>query len=73
MRATVDGRGAGFVVGEIKPLFQTRIRAVGFSGYNADNYDVTADGQRFLIAQTDNEPTEVPITFVVNWTAALRQ
>ena len=42
-------------------------------------YDVTADGQRFLIdvpvtaatSQTSSDP--IPITAVVNWTAALKK
>jgi Tol biopolymer transport system component len=72
MAATVDGRGPAFVVGEVKTLFQTRVRDVGFAGANAINYDVTPDGQRFLIASTEGSAVESPITFLVNWTAALK-
>jgi serine/threonine protein kinase len=72
MSAAVDGRGTAFVVGKISPLFKPRIRGVGFGGSNAHNYDVTPDGQRFLIAVTEDAPTEPPITLLVNWPAALR-
>jgi serine/threonine protein kinase len=72
MSASVDGRGNAFTVGAVKPLFEPRIRAVGFAGSNAKNYDMTPDGQRFVIASTDNSPTEPPITLLVNWTAALQ-
>jgi hypothetical protein len=34
-------------------------------------YDVSADGQRFLINTPKEEPSAVPITVVVNWTAGL--
>jgi eukaryotic-like serine/threonine-protein kinase len=72
MAATVDGRGTAFVVGEVKRLFESHIRVVTFAGSNAHNFDVTPDGQRFLIALTENSTTEPPITFVVNWTSALK-
>jgi Tol biopolymer transport system component len=72
MAASVNGRGTAFVVGEVKELFKSRIRNVGFAGANAVNYDVTPDGQRFLIAETEGSSAEVPTTFLVNWTAALR-
>ena len=71
MAASVDGRGSAFVVGQVTPLFRPRIRSVGFAGTNANNYDVTRDGQRFLVAVSESSPTETPITLVVNWTTAL--
>lgn len=73
MSAIVDGRGSTFIVREIKQLFEQRIRSVGFGGSNARNYDVTPDGQRFLIAVTDEGTTEQPITLLVNWTSALQR
>jgi Tol biopolymer transport system component len=72
MAATVDGRGAAFVVGEVKRLFEPRMRNVGFAGSNAHNFAVSPDGQRFLIALTEDSATEPPITFVANWSAALK-
>ena len=72
MSASVDGRGSAFLVGAVTPLFEPRIRNVGFAGSNSHNYDVTPDGQRFLVAVTDDAPAEPPITVLVNWTAALR-
>jgi len=35
-------------------------------------YDVTADGQRFLI-NLPTESTTVPITVVLNWAAGLKR
>jgi Tol biopolymer transport system component len=36
-------------------------------------YDVTADGQRFLIAETNSPKSTVPLTLVTNWDAALKK
>jgi serine/threonine protein kinase len=72
MAASVDGRGSAFVVSQVKPLFEPRIRTIGFGGSNAQNYDVTPDGQRFLVAVTEGTQSETPITILTNWTAALR-
>jgi eukaryotic-like serine/threonine-protein kinase len=72
MSASVDGRGSAFLVGAITSLFEVRIRNVGFGGSNSHNYDVTPDGQRFMVAVTDDAPAEPPITVLMNWRAALR-
>jgi hypothetical protein len=37
-----------------------------------NRYDVTADGQRFLINTPVQEDTSMPITVVLNWTGALK-
>jgi hypothetical protein len=66
MAATVNGRGASLEVRGVKPLFQTR----AVSGYR---YDVTADGQRFLIITSPEQAASAPITVVVNWAAGVRK
>jgi Tol biopolymer transport system component/predicted Ser/Thr protein kinase len=68
MAASVNGKGAGFEVGAVKPLFATRI--VGGGNYR---YDVSADGQRFLINTAPEQATSAPITVVLNWTAGLKK
>ena len=60
----------GLKVGAPSPLFETRIVAGRGIGTNA-NYDVTADGQRFIIASRLGDTDNPPITIVLNWTAAL--
>ena len=51
-----------------KPLFEARIRN------DPDrHYDVSADGQRFLIVAPLGDETSPPITLVQNWTALLRK
>jgi Tol biopolymer transport system component/predicted Ser/Thr protein kinase len=68
MSASVNGKGAGFEVGAVKTLFTTHTSFVG--GYE---YDVSADGQRFLINTIPEQATSAPITVVLNWTAGLKK
>jgi eukaryotic-like serine/threonine-protein kinase len=67
MAAEVDGTGSEFRWGPVKPLFQTR--AVSNPTYC---YDVTPDGQRFLVNSLEEEES-APITLVVNWKAVLKR
>jgi len=67
MAAEVNGRGTGFEVGAVTPLFRTRIAPTRYE------YDVTADGQRFLINTLPEQTTSSPITVVLNWTAGLKK
>jgi hypothetical protein len=66
--AAVNGKGASFEVGAVKPLFETRVVPTG--GYQ---YDVSADGQRFLIDTVPEQAAPTPITVVLNWTAGLKK
>jgi Tol biopolymer transport system component len=64
--------GSTFEAGEAKALFQTRARE---HVSNADDfsYDVSADGQRFLVNTDVGEVASSPLTVVVNWTAELKK
>jgi len=69
MAATVTARDTGFEVGAIKPLF-----AVRPSGTPRNSYQVSADGQRFLVNMGPAQSaTPTPITVVVNWTAGFKK
>jgi Tol biopolymer transport system component len=59
-----------FEVGTPKALFQTRL-----PGYpNPRNYyDVSADGQRFLMNNLSGEATLTPISVVINWMAEVNK
>jgi Tol biopolymer transport system component/predicted Ser/Thr protein kinase len=69
MAAAVNGKGSSFQVGVVKRLFPTHI--VG----PRNEYDVSADGQKFLINSVpqQNGAAAAPITVVVNWTAGLKK
>ena len=65
---------AAIEVGTAVPLFEARmlngpINGVGFRA----QYDVTRDGQRFLINVPLEDTASSPITVVVNWTAGLKK
>jgi serine/threonine protein kinase/Tol biopolymer transport system component len=65
MGVQVDERGSGLSFGQPQTLFEFRTTAVGYG------FDVSADGQRFLVVEpAENVPPE-PVTVVVNWPAAI--
>jgi hypothetical protein len=65
MAAEVKENGSSIEVGVVNPLFETMV--FGASG----GYDVTADGQRFIITRQTVQPNTL-ITLVENWDAALK-
>jgi hypothetical protein len=71
MAAPVNGGGSAFQVGTVRALFQTRPR-LGLLAFGIP-YDVSADGQHFLVNTLMREITSEPITLVVNWPALLNK
>ena len=67
MAAEVNGKGASFEVGAVRPLFQTN------SMGSISPFAVSADGQRFLINSPSVQAASAPITVVLNWTAGLKK
>jgi serine/threonine protein kinase/Tol biopolymer transport system component len=64
--------GPVFEAGPPRPLWEaTGLRVLGGVGGGA-TFDVTADGQRFLVVKTDSVEGKRPITLVQNWTAGLK-
>ena len=61
-------RGTTFEPGIPSPLFQTRV--TGLTDVRT-HYQVSADGQRFLVNTVDPGDRGAPIQVVVNWQAAL--
>jgi hypothetical protein len=62
----VNPQGSEFQVGAAKPLFRLSSPALGLP------YDVTPDGQRFLVNYLP-EDTSTPLTLVVNWPAEVKK
>jgi len=56
--------GSTLEVGATRSLFNASV-----SG--ADAFDVTADGQRFLMLTSREQESAAPLTLIQNWTAAL--
>jgi Tol biopolymer transport system component len=67
MAAEVTARGNTVTVGQVRPLFG---RVQTNRGYL---YDVSADGQKFLLAVQPEQTTSEPLTLVENWSAALKK
>ncbi len=61
MAAEVNEKGDTLEIGNAQPLFETRP-----NDSPGTHYDVTRDGQRFLV-QTAGEGGSPPLTLVVNW------
>ena len=57
-------------LGEPLTLFESRFWFTGGLGTIA-NYDVTADGQRFLVATPSGTREAAPITVITNWQSLL--
>jgi hypothetical protein len=68
MAVEIRESGSSLEVGVAKPLFQAR--TLGGPGRR---YDVSPDGQRFLINTVEGEEELSPLTPVVNWTSELRK
>ncbi|PYS32627.1 MAG: hypothetical protein DMF75_11500 [Acidobacteria bacterium] len=69
MAVEVKGQGATLEVGAARVLFDVR-PGNPTSGYQ---YDVTSDGQRFLVNISVDQKASSPITVVINWTADLKK
>jgi eukaryotic-like serine/threonine-protein kinase len=59
----------GIQAGAPKALFDLRVSNLPGPPY----YDVTRDGQRFLVSVAGEETTPTPMTVVMNWNAALKK
>lgn len=68
MSVPLTVRDGTLEAGKPRELFQTRIVQPRFVLFQ---YDVTADGQRFLINSLPPEEAAAPLTLLVNWTAAI--
>lgn len=69
MAAQVNGRGANFEVGEVRELFTLNSMTPSIA---SEQYDVSADGKRFLVITTGEAGT-LPLTLVQNWRAELKR
>jgi serine/threonine protein kinase len=69
MSVAVESGATGLKLGVPKPLFQTRPEF----DVAPRQYDVSADGKRFLLAQPLEESASVPITVIVNWPLLLKK
>jgi hypothetical protein len=70
--SSAPGAKASFDAGTPQPLFETHLARA--SANNVLEYDVTADGKRFLLATSSVGPVSgLVLTVVSNWEAALKK
>jgi hypothetical protein len=70
MSVEVNTDGSTFEHRTPTALFPTRVGGIDTLG---DIYDVTADGQRFILNNLVAEAAYTPITVVLNWPADLKR
>jgi Tol biopolymer transport system component len=64
MMVPIESGENSFVRGTPQELFRTR---------EATSFDVTADGQRFLVNQAVSDSSNTPVTVIVNWPQLLKK
>jgi hypothetical protein len=72
MAVPVKPGDTNFESGAPVALFQTRLRQP-ISSIDAVSYDVTADGQRFLINTKTEESNPAPMSIILNWTSEMER
>jgi hypothetical protein len=64
------GKDGSLRVGRPKALFPTRVQSLS---NERNSWDVSPDGQRFLMNAGGQGTNVFPITVVLNWTTGLKQ
>jgi hypothetical protein len=64
MAAEVNTRGSTIEIGAVRSLFRTGQRNI---------YEVSADGQHFLMPAAPEQKASAPLILIANWPAALRK
>ena len=70
MAVDIDASGDAPIVGMPHQLFQVPFRQ---TPVQRNVFDVSADGERFLVNTLVEAALSAPITWVLNWTAELEQ
>jgi hypothetical protein len=64
--------GSNFEAGSPASLFQPRLHQ-SISALDVVSYDVTSDGQKFLLNTKVEEPNTAPLSIILNWTSDLEK
>jgi len=72
MMAGLGFRGRELRVRVSVVLFQTH-RRIPISSQDTFSYDVSADGQKFLIATQVDESSAAPLSVLLNWTSGMEK
>jgi Tol biopolymer transport system component len=71
MASSVKTGGTEFEFAPPKALFKTPMMTLEHSTYH--EYDVSPDGQRFVVGTLVGDPNAAPPTVIMNWTALLKK
>jgi len=69
MAAEIKANASSLEVGRVQPLFGGLLAPAAYAAL----YDVSLDGQRFLVQMQTEAPGVEPITLVQNWATALKR
>jgi hypothetical protein len=72
MMAVSVRAGGNFEAGSPVTLFKAHLRQP-ISVLDRVSYDVTADGQRFLINTKVDEPNAAPLSVILNWATEMER
>jgi hypothetical protein len=64
--------GTSFEAGPSVVLFQTHLRQP-ISAQTVFSYDVSGDGQRFLVNTRVDEPNGAPLSIILNWASEMEK
>ena len=73
MAVELKESGGSLQVGSIRPLFETPQTRFLTATLGLSLYNVTADGNRFVMDSVLTEESAAPLNLVTNWTAELRR
>jgi serine/threonine protein kinase/Tol biopolymer transport system component len=72
MAVPIKASGGNFEAGPPVTLFQTKTRQA-ISALEVVSYDVSADGQKFLVNTKVDEPNAAPLSVILNWAAEMER
>ena len=73
MMAVAVTKGASFKAEAPVALFQTQRRRQPVSSFAVFSYDVSGDGQRFLIITKVDEANAAPLSVFLNWASEMEK
>ena len=73
MATEVAIKGGTLEVGAVRSLFGLFQRPVAAFGVGGSSFDVSADGQRFLLFAAPEQRSAKPLTLIQNWAAGLKK
>ncbi|HET9184266.1 MAG TPA: hypothetical protein VFP59_19260 [Candidatus Angelobacter sp.] len=71
MAAQVTDEGTRLSVGKVKSLFRANIAAIAPTA--AGDFDISPDGQKFVVVTPVEQKDSQPVTLVTNWPALLKK